>query len=198
MEKEALVVIAHPDDETIWMGGTILRNHDWKWTILSLCRGDDKDRKPKFDKACRIYGAFGSIHKLDDKVLKPVPIEHIIKIIENALAQKKYDFIFTHGENGEYWHIRHVEVHNAVKEMIKNRDLISKKAYSFNYEKGKNIPYPNLLPPKPIKNSDLTINLSDDELNMKKKIIREVYGYPNEKGFELMSCNKMESFKLIK
>ena len=41
MEKEALVIVAHPDDETIWMGGTILKNKNWKWTILSLCRASD-------------------------------------------------------------------------------------------------------------------------------------------------------------
>jgi LmbE family N-acetylglucosaminyl deacetylase len=195
---EALVIVAHPDDETVWMGGTILKNRGWDWTILSLCRADDRDRKPKFDRVCKIYRAFGSIHNVDDKILQPMAIPIITNLIKKSLAQKKYDLIFTHGENGEYGHIRHIETHNAVKEMIKNRELVAKKVYFFNYKKGDNVPYPQLKVPEPIESSDFISNLGDKELELKKRIIREVYGYPNEKGFELMSCNKMESFSLMR
>lgn len=195
---EALVIVAHPDDETIWMGGTILKNRGWDWTILSLCRADDSDRKPKFYKVCKIYRAFGSIHNVDDKNLHPISLPIITALIKKSLAQKKYDVIFTHGENGEYGHIRHIETHNAVKEMIKNKELVAKKVYFFNYRKGENVPFPEIKVPEPIESSDFIYNLNDRELELKKKIIREVYGYPNERGFELMSCNKTESFKLMK
>ncbi len=195
---EALIVVAHPDDETIWMGGTILRNHDWKWTILSLCRADDSDRKPKFEEACKIYNAKALITGLDDESLNPLNKKEIIEKIKEILPKKDYDIIFTHGENGEYGHIRHIEVRNAVKSMIENKDLISKKVYFFNYQKGENAPYPELKTPQPIINSDFTLNLNVKELEMKKKIIREIYKYPDEKGFELMSCNKIESFMLMR
>ena len=55
--KKASIVVAHPDDETIWMGGTILKNKYWDWTIISLCRKNDPDRMPKFKKVCAYYGA---------------------------------------------------------------------------------------------------------------------------------------------
>lgn len=193
---EALVIVAHPDDETIWMGGTILRNKDWKWTILSLCRAGDLDRKPKFDKACKIYNAQSLIYDLDDEILKPVDINEITAMIKKGLPKNKYDIVFTHGENGEYRHIRHVEVHKAVDEMISRGELKSNKIYYFNYKERENFSYPELRPPTPIKNSDLVIELSNKELELKKRIIKEIYGYPNEKGFELMSCNKIESFIL--
>ena len=45
--KKALIIVAHPDDETIWMGGTILKYTELEWTIYSLCRASDKDREPK-------------------------------------------------------------------------------------------------------------------------------------------------------
>lgn len=91
-----------------------------------------------------------------------------------------------------------METHNAVKEMIKNKELLAKKVYFFNYKKGGNIPYPPLKVPEPIVRSDLVTNLDDRELTFKKRIIKEIYGYPNEKGFELLSCNKMESFSLMR
>ena len=46
--ERAVVIVAHPDDETIWMGGFILDNPDYNWTILSLCRASDTDCAPKF------------------------------------------------------------------------------------------------------------------------------------------------------
>ena len=56
-KKDALCVVAHPDDETIWMGGTILRNKNFNWTILSLCRKNDLERAEKFKKVCKFYNA---------------------------------------------------------------------------------------------------------------------------------------------
>jgi hypothetical protein len=35
---KAAIIVAHPDDETIWSGGLILKKPEWQWTVLSLCR----------------------------------------------------------------------------------------------------------------------------------------------------------------
>ena len=73
----ALVIVAHPDDETIWMGGTILQNPSWNWTIASLCRKNDLDRMPKFLKVCKHYNANSIISDLDDEKLNNLPIKKI-------------------------------------------------------------------------------------------------------------------------
>ena len=63
---KALVIVAHPDDETIWMGGYILRYTDWDWTVVSLCRVNDEDREPRFRNVCNLFGAESYIFDLDD------------------------------------------------------------------------------------------------------------------------------------
>jgi hypothetical protein len=51
------------------MGGIILRNRRWDWTIFSLCRESDADRALKFRRVCEFYNAKGIISDLDDEVL---------------------------------------------------------------------------------------------------------------------------------
>ena len=195
--KKALVIVAHPDDETIWMGGTILENREWGWTIISLCRKEDPDRMPKFKKVCGFYNAKGIISDLDDEVLEPLGIEKVVEKIKSLLPEKEYDLVFTHGENGEYGHLRHMEVHKAVKKMIEQDDLKSEKVYYFDYEKSdQSTPgIPDLKIPKPNQNSDYVIRLSEHQYLNKLKLIKEFYGFDGD-SFETLSCNKIEAFSL--
>src|SRR4030042_2372337 len=60
------VIVAHPDDETLWAGGFILTNPEVKWTVVTICRKSDTDRAPKFFKALEELGAAGYMGDLDD------------------------------------------------------------------------------------------------------------------------------------
>ena len=64
--KTVAIIVAHPDDETLWAGGTILNHPDWHCFILSLCRASDKNRAPKFYNALKILEAEGIMADLDD------------------------------------------------------------------------------------------------------------------------------------
>ena len=49
--RQVAVVVAHPDDETLWAGGLLLGHPEWSPFIVTLCRGQDPDRAPKFQRA---------------------------------------------------------------------------------------------------------------------------------------------------
>lgn len=193
--KKSLVIVAHPDDEIIWMGGTILKHKNWDWTVLSLCRKDDPDRAPKFKKVCEACGAKAIISDLDDEKLNPLSSDEIVSKIKENLSEFDYDYVFTHGENGEYGHIRHKEIHHAVKEMIRSKELNCKKLYFFAYKPGKEIaPHdPNLKIPVPKLSADFKVELDDKIYKTKVKTVTDLYGFKPD-IFETLSCNRMESF----
>ncbi|MBI2523335.1 PIG-L family deacetylase [Candidatus Woesearchaeota archaeon] len=187
MKKKVLVVVAHPDDETIWMGGTLLKNcNNWDTTILSLCRKDDLDRAPKFKKVCEIFNAKSFMSDLEDEKLDEIPLEEATKRIKELSGV--YDKIFTHGKNGEYGHIRHKDVHNAVNQMLRDNSLSCKELCYFSYQKKGKYAYPK-------KDSDMFIYLNRNLFKKKKELIRDVYGF-NKNGFEDICCRAAEAFNV--
>ncbi len=189
----AIAIVAHPDDETIWMGGKILREKNWSWVVLSLCRKDDPDRAPKFFRVCRLLNAKGFMSDLDDenpeKSLES--IDEVVKRIDPIVHDKFFDFVFTHGENGEYGHKRHVEVHKSVMEMQKSGLIKLKNLFCFDYKRQES---PFMCVPN--ENAQEKLKLTEFEFSEKRRLIHEVYGFRKD-IFEYLSCSELETFKKV-
>ena len=178
------------------MGGTLIRHRDksdWNTKVLCLTRASDKDRAPKFLKACKVLGVKGYIYDLEDNPDKMWSSEDAIKIIKRFCNQT-YDLVFTHGRNGEYGHIAHKQLNKIINGIIDDKILKTRSLMNFAYLKRKNSYQGYAIPHSKTNNF---IKLKNKELIIKKNLIKDVYGY-KEGGFEEKSCNVVESFRKIK
>ncbi len=187
------VIVAHPDDETLWAGGALLMHPDACWTVATLCRASDPDRAPKFHKVMEQYGAKGVMGDMDDgpdqKPLRTVEVEDAILDI---LPSDRYDLVLTHGLWGEYTsHRRHEEVAKAVIALRESERLWAKEVWMFAYEDGG-----KRYLPRPITDADVYIRLPQEIWEQKYRIITEVYGFDLD-SFEAKTTPKDEAFWVL-
>ncbi|MCL5104930.1 MAG: PIG-L family deacetylase [Armatimonadetes bacterium] len=186
-----LIIVAHPDDEMIWMGGSILKHPRWDWRIVSLCRASDTDRAPRFCRAAAELGARAFISNLDDSpVLAPLsPDLHEIKERIVAVVPHTLDLIFTHGQKGEYTrHERHEQVHLAVRDMVDSGDLSGELLFfAYDDQRGQ-------CRPQPAVDADILVRLLDNEHDRKRRIVQEIYGF-GPGSIEFDAAGPVEAFR---
>lgn len=184
------VIVAHPDDETLWVGGTLLMHLDSCWTVVTLTRRNDSDRAPRFHKALEHYSAKGIMGDLDDgPEQKPLRTIEVQDAIMDLLPSHRYDLVLTHSLWGEYTrHRRHEEVGRAVIALRESRRLSTGDIWMFAYEDngGKHLP-------RPVGNSDVYIRLPQEIWEHKYRIITDVYGFDRD-SFEAKTTPREEAF----
>jgi len=141
-----LAVSAHPDDETLFGGGTLAmyaqKGHDVY--ILETTRGEGGEvgeppltsreglaafREHEVRRAARILGArdifflpyidpFMEINGIARRI--DVPLEDFAREIEEYIQQIGPDLVITHGSNGEYGHPQHIYTHRATRQALDN------------------------------------------------------------------------------
>lgn len=189
-KKKIAVIVAHPDDETLWAGGTLLSHPDWEPFILSLCRKNDPDRSPKFQKAIRFLNAKGLMADLDDGPMQiPQNLNQLSELVLKMLPAHTYDIIITHSPLGEYTrHLRHEEIGKTVLQLWLENKLRCDELLIFAYEDGN-----RMYCPKAQKQADLYFNLPHKLWQQKEHIMTDIYGFKRD-SWEVKCCPKAEAF----
>ena len=192
--RRCAVIVAHPDDETLWSGGIILTHPESNWTIVTLCRKGDADRAPKFFKALEGFNARGTMGDLDDgPEQSPLDSREVQDTILKLLPSHTFDLIITHGPMGEYTrHLRHEEAGKAVFALIEGERLFANEVWRFAYEDGG-----RQYLPRPAEGADLNIKLPDEIWQKKYDIITNIYGFGID-SFEAKTTPRIEAFNIYK
>lgn len=96
------LVVAHPDDESLWFGG-LLAAEPGDWTVIccSIPRADP-ERAWKFFDACEVLGAKARLLPFAETHAKE-PLLHV-----DLIDLSRFDQVVTHNTVGEYGHGHHV------------------------------------------------------------------------------------------
>lgn len=188
--KHVAIIVAHPDDETLWSGGAILSNPEWQCFIASLCRKDDTDRAPKFQKVLETLGADGIMGDLDDGPDQfPLNDGEVEDAVMNLLPPLHFDLVLTHSIYGEYTrHRRHEEIGKAVIRLWRAGRLRTKELRAFAFTDGGRSHLPVA-----IKDAPLHVVLPFRIWNRKYNIITKLYGF-TEDSWEARSTPIAEAF----
>ena len=188
--QSVAIIVAHPDDETLWAGGTILNNPTWQCFIVCLCRKSDTERAQNFFEALKILKAEGIMGDLDDGPEQtPLEDEEVEQAILQLLNPKHYDLIITHNPNGEYTrHLRHEEISKAVIRLWNAGKISTAEMWLFAYEDGNKAYYP-----QPIENAAIYNILSKQIWQIKYAIMTDTYGF-DVNSWEAVTTPLAEAF----
>lgn len=188
------IIVAHPDDETLWAGGLLLSHPEWSPVIVSLCRGSDPDRAPKFRRALERLGATGHMGDLDDGPDQmPLSTAVVQEAVLSLLPERSYDLLVTHAPQGEYTrHRRHEEISQAVWVLWRHQMIHAQELWQFAYEDGG-----GTYPPQPRKDATLQFQLPESIWAEKISILMEIYGFI-EGSWELRASPRTEAFKVVR
>jgi len=189
--KSVALIVAHPDDETLWAGGTLLNHPEWDCFVVCLCRGSDPDRAPKFFQALKVLNVKGLMADLDDgPEQRPLEVKILEETILKLLPPKHFDLIITHDSQGEYTrHIRHEETGRAVLKLWQSEKISAGELWTFAYEDEKKKHYPKAVESSPI------FHLLPEAIWQKKyEIITHIYGFTAE-SWEAKTTPLAEAFR---
>lgn len=113
------LVVAHPDDESLWFAGALIR-HPGDWTIIccSIPRTDPA-RAWKFFASCEILGAKGQLLPFTEAT-PDRPLDNLALLDLEPFAD-----VVTHNFMGEYGHQHHRSVHQHIAQRWGGRLLVT-------------------------------------------------------------------------
>jgi len=157
IEKYRLLVVAHPDDETLFFSAAIQQQRELPWVVICVTDGNadgqGSARALQFKQACKKLKAAKSLHwDFPDIYEKRLDISRLTEMLRSL---PKPTEVYTHGPAGEYGHPHHQDVSFAVHSVFTKKTPVWAPAYNCHAEK--------------------IFRLSEAQYKIKSKIYSEVY-----------------------
>ena len=130
-----LMIVAHPDDETLWGGSHLLRD---QYLVVCMTNGWNRVRKQEFITALGKSGDTGLILEYPDLIHGKKDEWNSVKEgvrqdLALLLSYKPWEEIVTHNPQGEYGHIHHRLTNQEVTRECRKQGLEKKLVYFGTY-----------------------------------------------------------------
>ena len=116
------MVVAHPDDETLFGGGELLK-HKGEYKVVALDYGNHLIRHKEFICAMESLGVEKWEHWDGEPYKSSTAYNESILIprLQRVLEEKEWDKVVTHNQGGEYGHYRHIGTHNLMARLVPDK-----------------------------------------------------------------------------
>lgn len=188
--KSVAIIVSHPDEETLWAGGTILSHPFWKCFVVCLSKANDPELAPRFYNALKMLkseGVMGNLDEIGEK--KSINEKQLERSIIQLLPDTHFDIIITHNSFGEKPdNQQHEAVNKSVIKLWQDGFITADELWTFAYENGNVKYYPNS-----IDQPEVQEQLSKQVWSRKYKIITRIFGH-NEKSLKAAIATSTEAF----
>lgn len=188
IKPRAIIIVAHPDDESLFMLGPLLKKTAHlsahrsgqlpcqDWTIVCVTdgngNGEGVQRRKHFHEACLALGAKSVFLNHPDIFHQPIDTSQLNEQLEGL--GKDWAAVYTHGPLGEYGHPHHQGVCLSVHSVFFGKSPV--------WSVASNVA------------SELTVLLSPEEFQRKTKILMKHYLKEIRKFINLIPVQSHESY----
>ena len=130
-KKYALLVVAHPDDESIFFSGLLMNERTLPWKVVCVTDGNadlaGSKRTDQFKKACQLLKVKAEQWDFPDRFEARLDTE---KLTQNLRNLETPAVVYTHEILGEYGHPHHQDVSYAVHRAFSKKAPVWSVAYN--------------------------------------------------------------------
>ncbi len=192
----AAIIVAHPDDETIFCGGTLLSYPLWNWSVICVTAEND-ERFNEFEKAIEIYKCLGVNITRSCNLKKPDKNEPLSE--EDRQNWKESieqlglspEIVFTHHKTGDYHVNHHIPLAKIVFELFSGICSVWETVYPGN-------PDPHGINEYARGSKCHKVELTQDLLKQKKEIFDTSYVNQIERGINTNNIPGIIEYEFIK
>lgn len=137
-----LMIVAHPDDESIWGGGHL---QEGGYLVVTMTNGRNETRKAEFEKAVLASGNTPLVLEYPDKVNGErddwqAVYDQMQHDVDMLVSYKRWSLIVTHNPLGEYGHQHHWMTSKLVADSCNKYDVGDKLYYFGIYHSKASLP----------------------------------------------------------
>ena len=123
---DKVMIVAHPDDETLWGGNTLAACEGW--LVICLTNGHNVTRRRQFDEAMDLFGVRREIWNYPEDWKEVKFLDQVTDEIESRLSplvnSPHVTKVVTHNPDGEYGHDDHRRLSRLVTRAVKDRNRL--------------------------------------------------------------------------